>query len=954
MHERLGGHAEAISVAPVDDGEFQSLLEMFAMAVRQIPGRVVLILDTCEELAKMKADGSPQGAVEVTFKVLAQLHALVPSLRVVFCGRRPLASEGAGWSCVRPADRQGLPPRTYLRLHEIRNFSAQEARQYLLEREECRADLVEPILPHCREKGYAPLFSNSTTIAEERYSPFDLALYANWVSSEPDVTPQEVAATGLDQYVRTRIVGRIENRELASVIPAIAWVGQVDEAAMASLAGLEPGSARAAQLSAEMERQEWVAGAAGGGFLVLPEMRGRLLDYFAQNNRSAYDAGRSAAADYLEQALPKTSVRDMPVVHLEAALEALQPEPERAARWWKAIDDRILSEEAWDWVLAPTLRLLADEHWPPAVLKGKHIRAAIAATRAAALVQTGDVPKAQETSRMMEADAANYPHEAERWNLELLARALRAEGDPRDVSGEVASAALTAIEWALEQKGEPSQEESRRWLQWLDDVVTAETNIEQQSFGLVLAGRIVTTLELPPEADPNGTKLCFQGAFGLAPHFERHTERTQWRFWKAPKDLASRLRLEFLRWAWPLEAGPSQLEWWLAGPDEIGDVDSDRLAAAVLAIQGAQRMPVLNEKIKGLLKGSTEAFASEQRWCSAHRHFPPYFAVAAEEMAYAGRVPEAIDILTEEASVTEGIAAAFRRTLDVDRALTGLISRFRLGDEGWSPSESLEYGGELKDRVAVRAQQALNGAPLDFRNEDLESAANMHARWSYLHCVRQPCRAADVGVGWQRLCGFAVGAGHLRGNVVPAGFDRGQWTRRALRPAARCQALRAGTQDQASGGAGSGLRDRPPHVVAGHRPAAARRSGRAYRIASRRGDCVGPGRIAGAARARTRCAHAALRASDIPQERRPDALRDRLGVPGAGLRARRAHRRSRRRSRHPEGAVRAAPQCTHQSGYVARGRSERDQARGLPGRRGASLVDAAVADAHGDVRSAVA
>ena len=86
-------------------GNSKLLLDMFAGAVGQIPGRVVLILDTCEELAKMKADGSPQGAVEVTFKVLAQLHAKVKSLRVVFCGRRPLASVGAGWKCLRDVDK---------------------------------------------------------------------------------------------------------------------------------------------------------------------------------------------------------------------------------------------------------------------------------------------------------------------------------------------------------------------------------------------------------------------------------------------------------------------------------------------------------------------------------------------------------------------------------------------------------------------------------------------------------------------------------------------------------------------------------------------------------------------------------------------------------------------------------------------------------------------------------
>jgi hypothetical protein len=733
LHERLAGQAGPIGTAPVDEPEFQSLLQMFAFAVQQIPGRVVLILDTCEELAKMKADGSPQDAVEVTFKVLGQLHVLVPSLRVVLCGRRPLASQGAGWECIRGADKEGLPERPYLRLHEIRSFTANEARQYLMEREECRAELVQPILPHCKEKGYAPLFSNSSVSAEERYSPFDLSLYATWVKGEPEVTPGEVESTTLDQYVRTRIVGRIQNTELRALIPAIAWVGLVDQRAMEALAGLEEGSARAAQLSAEMERQEWVAGSPAGGFLVPPEMRRRLLDYYAENDRSAYDQGRGAAADYLSKALPATPVRQMQVVHLEAALEALQPEPERAAAWWKAIDERIMSEEAWDWILAPTLRLLADEHWHDAVCKGKHIRAAIAATRAAALVQTEDMPKALETSRIMLADAANYPDAAEGTLLAATARALWGDSERDDpMTEEVGAAAITGVEWALAQPEPPSQKQAEECIELINKFDKGRVCIEQQAYGLVLGGRIFAAYDAIKltVGDNNLEKLCFQSAFGLATRFEMEPSKRRWRFWKPPQDLAARLRLEFLRWAWPNGAGPTQLEWWLSSPDHIANADSDRLAAAVLGIRAAQRTPNLEKTRSSLVPESREVFGSNPRLLPVHRHFPPYFAVAAEEMAYAGSVEEALDLLRYEVTSSESMASTFQATLDVDGPLTRVISRYRLVDEGVTPSETLEFAGDLKGRASVWGLRALGGHPPEFRPDDLDSPARIHARWS--------------------------------------------------------------------------------------------------------------------------------------------------------------------------------------------------------------------------------
>jgi hypothetical protein len=333
-------------------------------------------------------------------------------------------------------------------------------------------------------------------------------------------------------------------------------------------------------------------------------------------------------------------------------------------------------------VLAPTLRLLADEHWPEAVCKGKHIRGAIAATRAAALVQTEDIAQAVEISRTMEADAAHYPDDTEGALLAAAARALRAESQHEDpMTEEIGAAALTGIEWALAQPEPLSQDQATAGIGLIDRFDKGRVSLEQEAYGMVLAGRIVAAYKaIKMETDDTDLdKVCFQMAFGLAARFDLQPSKRRWRFWKPPLDLASRLRLEFLRWAWPNQAGPAQLEWWLKPPDLIANADSDRMAATVLAIRSARRVPNLEQKERSsLVSASRRVFESNPRLAEVHRHFAPYFAVAAEQMAYAGSIEEALDLLEHQATSSESMAATFLATLEVNAPLTRVISRFRL------------------------------------------------------------------------------------------------------------------------------------------------------------------------------------------------------------------------------------------------------------------------------------
>ncbi len=108
---RLSADGEAISLFGIFDEELQKLHEegtrdgegapasmdavtgAFIDALRAMDRRVILLIDTCEELAKVRADGvSPEGVTK-TFEILERLRDGdgdgVPGLQVIFAGQAP-------------------------------------------------------------------------------------------------------------------------------------------------------------------------------------------------------------------------------------------------------------------------------------------------------------------------------------------------------------------------------------------------------------------------------------------------------------------------------------------------------------------------------------------------------------------------------------------------------------------------------------------------------------------------------------------------------------------------------------------------------------------------------------------------------------------------------------------------------------------------------------------------
>ncbi|MGH3166237.1 MAG: hypothetical protein ACRDN0_10145, partial [Trebonia sp.] len=147
-HEAFSG-SRAGRAPAMEDERVLGAVSDFAGSLRRLP-RVLLILDTCEELAKTGGRPGAAPAVTTTFEILERIHERAPNVRVLFAGRRP------------------LPAHDYLSVQPVGGFTAGEARQYLtaVARPAVRGVLADAMI----RQSPAP-------DDPDRVSPFDLALY---------------------------------------------------------------------------------------------------------------------------------------------------------------------------------------------------------------------------------------------------------------------------------------------------------------------------------------------------------------------------------------------------------------------------------------------------------------------------------------------------------------------------------------------------------------------------------------------------------------------------------------------------------------------------------------------------------------------------------------------------------------------------------------------------------
>ena len=359
--------APAEPLARIASPALQATLDRFAGFAGTFGEPILLILDTCEELAKLHPTGRSVPSVDAMWALLEGIHERIPGLRVLLAGRRLLASEGAGWSHDEKAGSYlflaGLAPRPYLSLREMRGFDEDEATLFLQAVMGSRADLHPAVLARASETGRVPgTPGGSEGVLREMWNPFDLSLYAQWAAYHQDLTAEDIGESALDAYVDARIVARLGTDALEAMLPAVALLGRFD------LATLEPALTNPAdgpRLIEVLAEQEWIdvtdADEPGRTVLeawvhLLPRLRG----FFQHPSRqAAARRARAAVVPGLARMLLDGPLDGLAVDRADAALR-LTP-PAEAAMLWVALERRVAESDTWWWADRAAERLLADD-----------------------------------------------------------------------------------------------------------------------------------------------------------------------------------------------------------------------------------------------------------------------------------------------------------------------------------------------------------------------------------------------------------------------------------------------------------------------------------------------------------------------------------------------------------------------------------------------------------------
>jgi hypothetical protein len=682
LHDEVTRNSGGIRLISLDDRLFTQVIAFFADACSVVgtvnpteaPRPVVLMLDTCEELSKLRFDGSVPENVRVTFEILQRVKERAGNVRVVFSGRRALARKGWDWESDSP-----LPERSYLRLFRVEGFSDREALQFLsefkLNDKKVPEAFIEPILNLTRSAA-ADEESRFRIVAEAgdqsakslkndasdslgsdaqlRHNPFDLDMYADWVVGDTDVTLETLRIGGRHLYIEQRILRRLNSR-MRELLPQLAALGRFDRPLLIALTAnyKEP-----VNLQEEVVSQEWVRaerGAATDKWLVEPGLRTRILDYYREREPGELRNARRALADVLVRITLNHSLDRLAEQYFGAAFDTLQEDPEAAARWWMQVEERIARENAWlNWGQPLMSHLLAEP-----VLSAeapRSFRAAVLATQASVTLHTGDGDVRAAWQRAEESLPA-YPAQTGRSRLEFriacgvqtmfrkLPEIGALAGDPQCRAAWLAGAE-TLVEMAEREAGDSPS------LEWLHE----DADPYVKAFALCLSAR----REMRKQEKQAAASL-FEQARSAAREL---STSAAWLDWRVPDNLKSRIDLECLR------AMPELTERITPQLDPLAaarTIDDDRMWSAVLLYTEPANV--------NLQPGPV----TSRPGCNAHFKFLPLAIVLAERIARARPVDGLHQLRGySESARAEGLPEI---CLDADRAITRIIRRGRLLSE---------------------------------------------------------------------------------------------------------------------------------------------------------------------------------------------------------------------------------------------------------------------------------
>ncbi len=702
QRQRLRSGSPAANQRSTDDPDFREAVARYIEGFRAMDMGLLLIIDTCEELAKARPEN-----VDETFRILRALHdgpqtldneppdanrRGVPRLRVIFAGRRLLAPSGYLWEANVNPEVAKLEPRPFLRLCEIRGFLDQEADRFLGEKMNVRQGLWQAIKDKSRWEGpggYPVTYTNASDapVDSVRYHPFDLRFFGGWALDDPNLEKETIESATNAQYIEMRIIGRLRDPALERALPLIAVSHHADFEAFSTM--LAAGDdAQAAFL--RLRQQDWTgehrvtSGDGKQSRVVVDAEAGicsRLIDYY-QSKGVSLSAVREKAAEHLIRRTLEDDLSTLDWSLFDAALRVLRDDRDRAVEWWERFEARLLRERGFQWASDLIRPLLAEDGIAGA--KEKHpLRWWVMTTYASAMMRVSadqaspawfevtksDVVRLRRLALVAHLGAAlkyyGEWHSSLKWVLSLE----ESRKDPEFAAA--CCGVLEAVCRFLAKEGSPAELKLDAAANWAKSLEVPEF----RSYALMLAARLMDFTGNSAAA----LDLCRRslGEIETVPDGE-------FLAWVRSPDIRARIRLHAVLLLRKLSDSPPKeiLEQIGRYQTSIDTVEGERLVSAALQLKLAQRPVDASELPQGWPKGVVPDRLQEKDITAGPAPAelqgiaPAMVATAAEVLASTGQFDAALNML--RAVSKNASALSLELVQECERVLLKLCFRLRI------------------------------------------------------------------------------------------------------------------------------------------------------------------------------------------------------------------------------------------------------------------------------------
>jgi hypothetical protein len=717
-------------------------VQRFCTFVRALPPGVVLILDTCEELAKFQPSGAVLPQLDAAFQLIERVHKEVPSVRVVLAGRRPLASTVHGGRTLNPerAFAASLPAeKTYLDVCEVAGFTNAEARRYLrvMEGLTLPDDTVRELLVRSPDKPEVPFYSGDQAKRRtSRHVPFDLAQYATILRDYPTYLTHHPRSQAYVTYVRDRIVLR-QGPYSKSLLPVVVLLRRFDRAMLA--AANQNAESALDEAWQEFATTEWISTHVDKDlkttFLEVDRaMLERLEAYYrAPEHERAYETARQRAADGLDGLVRTRSLAGLTVDLVDAALRCLPRD--RAAALCDALALRVARDGFWIWAYNVFGRVLGVDG---ALADPRHLAAASATalyTTALAQINPAEDYRSQwaESARQAmqhpatpsirwlqaRAEVLAEPADTLRWRraMQLVDELMAGDDGDRGRAAWLVGTTLAAARDIVDTAAE------HRLSTGAADWERVAAPLLDHGFGPQVSAVTAVLLARGFLLDGNAARAGELFAHALA-----DTEGPDWAPTAAeaavdgavPRDPRDRVRLEALL-AGMVEEIPD--EWLWQAVAEVADPDSDRLASLLLSVRLDQR-PVSAGDLERV-RDAVGKLPPPPAAIYAHRLVPPLRIALSRCWLALGRLSDARSALGGRTAFT--LEAGQQQLLDMARV--EVSRRLRLPRTDTAVRTKLRDSLPLVQAMRVHEAAVLLGEPPSARPDLAGIPEEVHVWW---------------------------------------------------------------------------------------------------------------------------------------------------------------------------------------------------------------------------------